>query len=101
GWPNRPAEGNEPALGPLTEGEALRFSPNQENPDYRDLLTQERARNNYLLRELENYEDWYARSFNRGLAEEDPRRGYSGRRDDVTPDLYYRIDDNYRSERRS
>lgn len=101
GWPNRPMEGNEPALGPLTEGEPLRFSPNQKNSAYGDLLTQERARNNYLLGELENYSDWYARSFNQELAEEDSRRGYSGRKDDVRPDLYYRIDDNYRSERRS
>lgn len=96
-WSARNEEGDNPAP---TDEKPLQFYPGQENRDYQELLTQERARSAYLLRELENYKDWYARSSNRERAEEDLRSLYSERRNNAAPDVYYRIDD-YRPERRS
>ena len=101
GWPARGLEGEEQAFRPLTEDEPRGFYRNQENRNYQELLTHERARNNYLLRELENYSDRYLLSDSQGAAEEERRSNYSGRRNNSGTDIYYRIDEYNRSEPRS
>ncbi len=99
-WSGRTSEGDEQNFRPYKEDERWEIYPNQQHQTYAELLTQERAKNYYLLRELQNYSERYSQSINARVAEEEKQPEYSGRRNNSGPDNYYRFDDYNRVERR-
>jgi outer membrane protein OmpA-like peptidoglycan-associated protein len=96
----RTSEGDDQDFRTFKEDERRGIYPDQKTQTYEELLTQERARNNYLLRELEYYSDRYFQSINQGVAKEEEQSNYSGRRNESGSDIY-RIDDRNRFERRN
>lgn len=97
---NRPSEGDEQDFRTFEEDERRGIYPDKNNQTYTDLLAQERAKNNYLLRELEYYSERYSQSLRVRGAEEEEQPDYSGRRNNSGSDIY-RIDDYNRLERRN
>ncbi len=97
---DRTSDGEEQEFGPVKEDEPWGIYPDQRNRLYAE-LTQERAKNNYLLRELRTYANRYFQSSNQRAAEEEEWLNYSGRRNNSRPDISYRIDDYNRFERRN
>ncbi|MEX2593670.1 MAG: OmpA family protein [Anditalea sp.] len=87
--------GEEQDFRSATENDVVGIYPNQKNQLYAELM-QERAKNNYLLRELGNYSN---PSFNQRA--EGELFDYYERRNNSQPDISYRIDDYNEFQRRN